>query len=200
MVELSATEPTFAAASLAGRPRADRAPASDRDARLTAALRTHFASVWRTVEALGVPRTYAEDVAQRVFLVFSEKLGRVSLGSERAFLMATAVRMAANARRQVVPEHPMEVDGVAHPGPDAEQLLQNKQARELLDELLASMPYEQREAFLLFELEQLSIREVAQALGVPRGTAASRLRAARLLFQAGVQRLSCRIARQGGHR
>jgi len=201
MVESTATDPGSPASVVDGP--AHPGSALDRNARLRAALSSHFTSVWRMVQALGVPAASAEDVAQRVYLLFSNKLDQVRLGSERAYLMAAAVRMAANARRQLARslEHPSDdIDGAADPGPDAEGLLEAKQARRLLDQVLASMSYEQREVFLLFELEQLSLTEAAEALGVPRGTAASRLRAARSVFQAGVQRLRSQMARSGGHR
>jgi RNA polymerase sigma-70 factor (ECF subfamily) len=174
-----------------------------RDARLRAALNAHFASVWRTVQALGVPKGSAEDVAQKVFLVLSDKLDQVLPGCERSFLMAAAVRMAANSRRQLQrrAEAPGDgIDAMAHGWPNPEHLFASKQARDLLDEILSSMPSEQREVFLLFELEQLSVTEVAGALGIPRGTVASRLRAARALFEAAVRRLRSREQRQGGQR
>jgi RNA polymerase sigma-70 factor (ECF subfamily) len=37
---------------------------------------------------------------------------------------------------------------------------------------------------VLYELEEMSMAEVADALGIPRGTVASRLRGARIEFRA----------------
>ena len=202
MVELSSTESAPPVGAADHPCPCDPLP-GEHEARLRGALRAHFAGVWRTVQALGVPSSLAEDVAQKTFLVFSEKLEQVRPGTDRAFLMATAVRMAANVRRQLArrSELPSDgMDGMPHCWPDPEHLLQSKQARDLLEGLLSTMPREQREVFVLFELEQLSLTEVADALGVPRGTAASRLRAARTLFEAGVQRLRCRQTRHGGQR
>ena len=51
------------------------------------------------------------------------------------------------------------------------------------------MELEQRAAFILFEVEGMSGPEVAEALAVPLGTAYSRLRLARVAFQAAVERL-----------
>lgn len=202
MVEVLAAESELSvgAAERCGLPDACTEDSSDR---VRAALRAHYSAVWRTVQGLGIPKASAEDVTQRVFVVFSEKLDRVETGRERAFLMATAVRLAANARRHAAycrEDGDDRIDGLPHPGPDPEYLLETKQARGLLDDVLASMPTGQREAFVLFELEQLKLEEVAQALGVPKGTVASRLRAARAIFQAGVERLRCRMVRIGGHR
>jgi RNA polymerase sigma-70 factor (ECF subfamily) len=71
------------------------------------------------------------------------------------------------------------VEMAAAPGPALEELLDDKQALGLLSAHLASVPSEMREAFVLFELEQLSAPEVADLLGVPVGTVASRVRRAR---------------------
>jgi RNA polymerase sigma-70 factor (ECF subfamily) len=202
MVEVLAAESAMSASPAEGFPLPE-VPAQDPGDRVRAALRAHYAAVWRTVQALGIPKSSAEDVTQRVFVVFSRKIDRVRVGKERAFLLATAVRTAANARRQASQrreEAADSADDLPHPSPDPEYLLQTKQAKELLDGVLSSMPVEQRNVFVLFELEQLTLDETAQALGVPRGTAASRLRAARAIFKAGVERLRCQLARIGGHR
>ena len=65
-------------------------------------------------------------------------------------------------------------------GPTLEDLLDEKQALRLLGAHLARLPDEMREAFVLFELEELSAPEVANLLGVPVGMqSASRVRRAR---------------------
>ena len=124
MVELSATESEHSGGA-ADRPGRGGSLPQDHHARLRSALDAHFLSVWRTVQALGVPSSSAEDVAQKVFLVLSQKLELVISGSERAFLLATAVRMAANARRQLLrrPELPSDgFDEMPHSWPDPEIL------------------------------------------------------------------------------
>jgi RNA polymerase sigma-70 factor, ECF subfamily len=54
----------------------------------------------------------------------------------------------------------------------------------LLDAVLATLPPELRQVFVLFELEELTMREIAAALRLPAGTVASRLRRAREMFKA----------------
>jgi RNA polymerase sigma-70 factor (ECF subfamily) len=54
------------------------------------------------------------------------------------------------------------------------------------------MPLELRAVFVLFELEQIKVAEIATMLGIPEGTAASRLRRAREHFQDAVRRLEAR--------
>jgi RNA polymerase sigma-70 factor, ECF subfamily len=63
------------------------------------------------------------------------------------------------------------------PGPD--ELVDRDRARAALDAILAAMPLELRAVFVLYELEQLTMAEIAALLELPPGTVASRLRRAR---------------------
>jgi RNA polymerase sigma-70 factor (ECF subfamily) len=63
------------------------------------------------------------------------------------------------------------------------------QARRQLDRILERMAETLKEAFILFELEDMTVPEIADLLAIPTGTVASRLRRARAFFQAEVARL-----------
>jgi RNA polymerase sigma-70 factor, ECF subfamily len=184
------------------RPRPVAEPYSEQDApRLTELLRVHYAGVWRTLRRLGVDEGCADDAAQEAFIVLSRKLNDVHAGAERTFLLACAVRIAANYRRtwrvshEVVDERALAAE--QDPCPTAEQLLDQKRLREALDELLDSWPEDIRTAFVLYELEGLSVPEISEVTETKQGTVASRLRRARELFQVGAKRLRARAA-QGG--
>jgi RNA polymerase sigma-70 factor (ECF subfamily) len=71
-----------------------------------------------------------------------------------------------------------------------EQLLDQKRARELLDQVLETMTPDLRMVFVLYELEELSMIEISSALEIPQGTVASRLRRARADFRDRVRALS----------
>lgn len=58
---------------------------------------------------------------------------------------------------------------------------------ELLSAALASMTEPQREAFILFELEQLTAREIAEQLQQPEAAIVSRVRRARAAFASFVE-------------
>ncbi len=60
------------------------------------------------------------------------------------------------------------------------------------------MPMEARSVFVLFELEELTVTEIARVLEVPIGTVSSRLRRARELFRAAALRLRAHAAFHGG--
>src|SRR5262245_57312475 len=68
--------------------------------RLAALLQTHFKLVWRTLRRLGLPAAAADDAAQQVFVIAHNRLSEIEPDRERAFLLGTAYRVAANARRK----------------------------------------------------------------------------------------------------
>ncbi|WP_437490361.1 sigma-70 family RNA polymerase sigma factor [Sorangium sp. So ce1014] len=168
--------------------------------RLAALVAEHSAFVWRSLVRLGVPRADAEDAVQQVFLVVARRLGDIELGRESAFLFGTALRVASRARRtqqrrrEVLEEEPRDsVD----PAPDPEEMMDRARARAALDAILDTMPLDLRAVFVLFELEQMTMANIAVMLELPAGTVASRLRRAREHFQAAVRRLEARAHFRG---
>lgn len=181
---------------------APRTPASARaaDARLRALVDGQYDFIWRSLRRLGVPDTDTDDCSQQVFLVASRKLDDILPGAERAFLFSTALRVASDARRSRQRRREVfeDVDEPRDPAPDPEQVVEQKRARALLDEVLDSLPMELRAVFVLFELEELPSADIAEVLAIPIGTVASRLRRAREEFQRIVARLKAREAFDGG--
>lgn len=153
--------------------------------RLTLLVRAEYAFVWRTLRRFGVPSSDADDAAQRVFLVAAEKLARIREGRERAFLFGTAVRIANKERRRLSLRASIQDDGLderlcAEPGTD--ELLEQRRARELLDAFIDTLPNDLKAVFVLYEVEEFTMAEIAELLEVPAGTVASRLRRARARF------------------
>jgi RNA polymerase sigma-70 factor (ECF subfamily) len=167
-------------------------------ARLTAMVEQHHDFVWRSLRRLGVPLADVDDAAQRVFWVATRRIADIAVGSERAFLFGTALRVVSEISRS--PDRRMLVDGEPGdepdlaPGPDV--LADRSRAREVLQEILMTMPLELRTVLVLFELEQMTKTEVAELLGVPVGTAASRRRRARDEFKAQFRRRQAQGARR----
>ena len=157
-----------------------------------------FAFVWRFLRGLGVPASGVDDAAQHVFLVASQRLEGITLGSERAFLLATACGVAANARRaQTRSREVLDDERLAEHSDDRadpEQAAAAKQARKLLDSFLEGLPDEAREVFVLFELEGMTMAAIAETLDLPPGTVASRLRRGREEFQAATKRFQAHRA------
>jgi RNA polymerase sigma-70 factor (ECF subfamily) len=163
-----------------------RRRSADDERRIVQALGAHFDTVWRSLRRFGVSESLADDAAQRVFLSFAERVAIVEPGRERPYLIGIAVRIAANVRRQQArsrEEPSEELDEAPSSAGDPESLLLEQQRRQRLDEALGTLPEPQRQIFVLYELEGFSIPEIASALAIPLGTAASRLRRAREAFE-----------------
>jgi RNA polymerase sigma-70 factor, ECF subfamily len=166
-------------------------------------VREHYAFVWRLLRRLGIGEGDADDAAQRVFLSAAGRLGSVECGRERAFLYGVALNVGARMRRSLGRrrEQPFEsADEHETHELNGEQLMERRQARALLDRLLDEMPEDLRVVFVLFELEELSTREIAELCEIPVGTAASRLRRARDDFEQRVARTEARRRFPGGER
>ena len=146
--------------------------------------------VWRLLRRLGLNRERAADMTQQAFLIAAERLSGIKHGSERAFLFGTALRLARTAsradRRWVLEE---DLDLRAHHSPHTEELADRHRAIDLLDRILGGMSHDLVTVFVLFELEGLSAPEVARLVGIPVGTAASRLRRARTVFHAAATKI-----------
>src|SRR5262245_59875986 len=72
-----------------------------RRARLEKLVDEHFTSIWGVLRRLGIPRDLADDAAQDVFLIASRRVDAIRSGSEYAFLVGTALRVARSLRRRV---------------------------------------------------------------------------------------------------
>ena len=167
------------------------------ETRLREAAEAHFERVWRFLWTLGVPKASLDDAAQEVFLVAANKFADIRPGSERAYLFSTAVHIAhkfrrKHAREQLVddPDEPaFEPASTFTP----ENSFDEKQEHELLMQLIDGLPDDLRTVFMLFEIEDESIPNIAAMLGIPEGTATSRLRRAREKFEIRRQRLQMRM-------
>ena len=151
--------------------------------------------VWRSLRRLGVRPPETDDAAQQVFIILPKKLESVDIGNERSYLFAIAVRVAANVRRRLqasreVPEDEVVVDPAFLPV--VETNIDDERARAYLDEILARMSDDRRAVFILFELEELPLSEIAKILDIPMWTVASRLRRARADMRAAIARLRAR--------
>ena len=159
-----------------------------------AVYRDHFTPIWRAIRRFGVPEKDALDAAQEVFLIAYRRQDDFEARSQiKTWLIGIAYRVAANrlrsatARREVL-SHDVLQGQVSLSDPHAE--VEQHILVELLQAALAYLPLEQRAVFTLFELEELSGDDIAEALGIPVGTVRSRLRLARQAFSRAVKHLS----------
>jgi RNA polymerase sigma-70 factor, ECF subfamily len=164
--------------------------------RLSDLVKRELAPLWRFLRRLGLTEAEADDGAQQVFIVVARRLEEIEEGRERAFVFSTALNVAAKLhrsrnRRREVSDDELEERRDSLPGLD--ELIDRRRARALLDEILEAMPEDIRIVFVLYEIEELTMAEIASVLEVPPGTVASRLRRARTDFNARVARIEKRM-------
>jgi RNA polymerase sigma-70 factor (ECF subfamily) len=143
---------------------------------------TNVAFVWRTLGSKGVRAHDIEDAIQEVFLVAHRRMDDWDWShvSARSWLYGIALKTAANQRRRdgreeraVLAEHatPVVTDPVS--SIDRQRMITQVNAA------LEAMEPDRREVFTLFEIEKLTMKEIAAAIGCPLQTAYARLYAAR---------------------
>lgn len=181
------SEPPLPVASSGERVRFPAAPA-----RLEELVRRELTPVWRLLRRVGLSEAEADDAAQQVFIVAARRLAEIDPARQRAFLFSTALHIGRRAHRTRSRRREDDDDALVSRRdsvPGLDELLDQKRARALLDELLAAMSEDLRVVFVLYEIEELTMAEIAQVLELPPGTVASRLRRARAEFQSGVARI-----------
>ena len=155
--------------------------------------------VYSVLRGLGVPNADLEDVCQDVFVVVHRKLATYEeRGSLHAWLYGICVRASIHARRRRArsPDVGSEtLPDAVDPTTPAEQV-KAAQGRQILYAILDQLDDDKRAVFVLYELEELTMAEVAKSLDINIFTAYSRLRAAR----ADVQQAIRRFSREGGVR
>jgi RNA polymerase sigma-70 factor (ECF subfamily) len=168
-----------------------------REARIRGVVRAHYDPLWRFLRRMGTPEAQVEDAAQQVLLVFANRADDVREDAERPFLFGTALRVAADFRRkeqrgrevadaEAILRHP-------DPHPSAENLLGQEERRRCLDAILDALTPEHRAVFVLAEIEETTMAEIALLLGLPPGTVASRLRRARELVASKAAELRAKL-------
>lgn len=142
----------------------------------------HNGFVWRSLSHLGVDRADLEDALQEVFVVVHRRLADYREQQKvRSWLYAISVRVARDFRRKRTRRREQLTATPPDASGEASQLenVANRQALVLAQRMLDALPENQRAVFLLYEVEQLSMIEVAAALNCPLHTAYSRLKKAR---------------------
>lgn len=177
-----------------------RAVASDAD-RVRDAVEKHYDAIWCFVRRLGVRDSEVEDAAQKVFMVFANRVREVASSSERSFLFASAMRVASDVRRKAARSREVLVDNhVAHdavdPAPSLDERIDARRRRRWLDDVLDTLSDEHRAVLVLVDIEEQTMAEAGDVLGIPQGTVASRLRRARELFEEAADSLRVKLEKE----
>jgi RNA polymerase sigma-70 factor (ECF subfamily) len=130
---------------------------------------------------LGILRSAAdaEDALQTVFVKLAQRERDDEIDDLTSYLFSAARNEAIRIRGRKRPnvETPEEAPDRRPLPPELLQATEDREVdRRRLEAALAGLPEEQREVVLLKVWEGLTFREIAQVLGVPQDTAASRYR------------------------
>ncbi|MFO0749251.1 MAG: RNA polymerase sigma factor [Myxococcota bacterium] len=149
----------------------------------------------------------AQDLVQEVFLRVVKNASSFRAESRFSTWIFTIARnLCVDALRRAKHRHTVALDAPLKAGesdgatmldmvkddkPIADSRLSDKRFSGALEEALGSLPEEQREVFLMRELQGLKFREIADIVGVPENTVKSRMRYA-------LESLRQRLAAFGG--
>ena len=143
----------------------------------------HLPLVYRVGRRMGVPESEMGDLCQEVFLRVYRGLGTFRGEAQfTTWLYSIVLREVARAgRARGVRQALLALLGRQPPpaGPDP---IARAEASWQLEGVLGRMKPKQREVFVLFDLEELTLPEIAAALDCPLETVRSRLRSARAQF------------------
>jgi RNA polymerase sigma-70 factor (ECF subfamily) len=138
--------------------------------------------VLRVLPRLGVAARDVDDVAQEVFLaVFRALPGFEGRSSMKTWVYGICIRVAKNHnkrayhRRERLDEPGAESADPRTPAAD----LESRRELAALDRALSELPEAQRIAFVLHQIEALSVVEIAEVTGSSKFTIYARLYAAR---------------------
>lgn len=152
----------------------------------------HFDFVWRNARRLGVPEASADDVTQDVFLVVQRRIadfdGRTSIQSWIFGILMRVVRdhrrsFRRKGARTVSLDHESTRHGGAIAYQGANEAVEHAERVRLFETLLAELDEDKRTLLILAELEQWTLREIAELFGSNTNTIYSRVRAAKRAFE-----------------
>jgi RNA polymerase sigma-70 factor, ECF subfamily len=170
-------------------------PVDEDRERLERIFNEHHATVWWALRRRGLTAEAAEDATQETFLLAAERLGEIRPESERAFLVATALRIAHTLGRKTV-RWQLEDEMDLHLSADR-NAGETREDVQLCDLILSKVDADLVEVFVLYEIEGLTAAEIAQLLEIPPGSVASRLRRAREQFRAAAARVERGLQKEG---
>lgn len=130
---------------------------------------------------LGVPSHEAQDLCQEVMLTVHRRLPDFDGKSLRGWLYGICVRHASDYRRSARVRREVPHREPPDSGFEAQQPEQVERSRRVERVLgaLERLSDEKRTAFVLYEVEELTLAEISEALGVPLQTVYSRIKSAR---------------------
>lgn len=170
---------------------------NDRLADLAVVYREYQGFVWRTLYHFGLRSDGINDAVQEVFVVAHRRLGDFDgRSSIKNWLYGIARRVAADMRKKDQRASAKLRLLRSLPAGGEASMCDQLSASELVEVLLESMGDEQREVFILAEIEGMTAPEITEVTGININTVYSRLRSARGCFHREARRIRARHRRR----
>jgi RNA polymerase sigma-70 factor (ECF subfamily) len=164
----------------------------------------YFDFVWSSARRLGVKPAALDDVVQEIFMVIHGKIDTLRRPeSLRSWIYSIVRRTVSGYHRSQRTRGVSDIAFALHsesqqePPLTPQELTEHSEDAKLLWELLGEVDAPKREVLMLVELDGMTVPEISEALELPLNTAYSRLRAARIAFEAALARRTAR-ERHGG--
>jgi RNA polymerase sigma-70 factor (ECF subfamily) len=156
-----------------------------------------FDFVWTSVQRLGVHSSAIDDVVQDVFIVIHAKLHTLQHPEALRSWVYSVVRRTVSThhrskRTRAIITATSDGLEVESNQPTPFDLAQTNSEMNFVARLLAELDEPRRELLALVDLHEMTVPEAAAALDVPLNTAYSRLRKARIAFEAALARHDAR--------
>jgi RNA polymerase sigma-70 factor (ECF subfamily) len=152
-------------------------------------IREHADFVWRVLRHLGLNETQLEDASQEVFLIVLRQLPTFEARSSlRTWVFGICRNVAQRVRMRMRREAGSSDLSEPTAAPTQDRELWLKQAHAQLVAALDTLDPEQRAVFVLYEIEELPMEEIAAGQAAPITTCYSRLQVARSKIEAALRR------------
>jgi len=151
------------------------------------AVREHARMVYRIAYSVLRNPMDAEDAVQEAFLrVLRYERKMAGVNDPKAWLARIAWRVAIERRKKVArlaDQAEVVENDLISPAEGADRALLKKERDEFLERLIAALPDQLRDPFVLSTLEELSPREVGMMLGISEAAVRSRAFRARQILR-----------------
>jgi RNA polymerase sigma-70 factor, ECF subfamily len=166
-----------------GRDRLGCDEAMGRDERFEEMVARQAKFMFRVAFGLLRNRQDAEDAVQETFLKLYRGGAWLRIENEKGFLARTVWRVALDrlpsAAERMSDVSEMQLVATGGAGVSPEQSAVDEDERALLRRLIDGLPEELRQPLVLSSVEEMTSREVAEAMGIPEGTVRTRVMRAR---------------------
>jgi len=166
-----------------------------------ATVREHARFVYHVAYAVLRHPQEAEDAVQETFIrVWKHARKLAGILNQRAWLARIAWRVACDRcrkRREVFAHGEIELPDLPAAGPGAEARLIRAQQAEMLERMVAMLPGDLREVFVLSTVEEMTSVEIAEVLGIPESTVRGKLLRARQMLKEKIQAVTERKQQRG---